>query len=86
MVVHDKVKIEQCLQMATWGEEDYILGIYYKMAVLTFSHFQNILFLHSFIKRPARSGLFLCWQTRGIFDNILLFMIKIERLTSCEKN
>ncbi|KHF28120.1 hypothetical protein LR68_03057 [Anoxybacillus sp. BCO1] len=30
MVVHDKVKIEQCLQMATWGEEDYILGIYYK--------------------------------------------------------
>ncbi|WP_223249830.1 DUF6449 domain-containing protein [Anoxybacillus ayderensis] len=30
MVVHDKVKIEQCLQMAAWGEEDYILGIYYK--------------------------------------------------------
>ncbi|MCX8047054.1 MAG: ABC transporter permease [Anoxybacillus gonensis] len=30
MVVHDKEKIEQCLQMATWGEGDYILGIYYK--------------------------------------------------------
>ncbi|CUA80309.1 hypothetical protein GCM10022628_01540 [Anoxybacillus suryakundensis] len=30
IIVHDKKKIEQCLQMADGGGGDYIVGIYYK--------------------------------------------------------